>query len=148
MQDSWRSGDPYEYYMGRWSKRVAERFVAWLSPRPGLRWLDVGCGSGALSATVITRCRPGTVIAIDQSADFARTAQRRLGSKASCKVGSALSLPVEDASTDIAVSGLVLNFIPEPERSRLAEALADNLPVAADGSILLSARAWAAKGNV
>jgi len=115
MQDSWQSGDPYEYYMGRWSNLVADQFVDWLSPGPGLRWLDVGCGTGALSASVINRHQPATVIAVDQSEGFVRSAQQRLGNKASCKVGSALSLPVDDTSVDITVSGLVLNFIPQPE---------------------------------
>ena len=120
MRDSWQSGDPYEYYMGRWSRLIAEQFVDWLAPASGMRWLDVGCGSGALSEAVINRHNPEQLIAIDQSEGFVRTAQQRLGAKASCKVGSALSLPVDDAAVDIAVSGLVLNFIPEPERA-LAE---------------------------
>jgi len=120
MQDSWQSGDPYEHYMGRWSKLVADQFVDWLSPNPGLHWLDVGCGTGALSASVINRHHPATVIAIDQSEGFVLSAQQRLGSKASCKVGDAMSIPLEDASVNIAVSGLVLNFIQEPEKA-LAE---------------------------
>jgi len=116
MQDSWQFGDPYEYYMGRWSRLVAEQFVDWLLPSPGCKWLDVGCGSGALSEAIINRHNPDTVIAIDQSEGFVRTAQQRLGNKASCKVGNALSLPLEDASFDFAVSGLVLNFVPEPDK--------------------------------
>lgn len=120
LQDSWQSGDSYEYYMGRWSKLIAEQFVDWLSPGPGLDWLDVGCGSGALSEAVINRHSPAAVIAIDQSEGFVRTAQQRLGNRATCKIGNALSLPLDDESISIAVSGLVLNFIPEPEKA-LAE---------------------------
>jgi len=120
VKDSWQSGDPYEYYMGRWSKLVAESFVEWVSPKAGLRWLDVGCGSGALSEVVIRKHNPEAVIAIDQSEGFVSKAQERLGAKAKCKVGDALSLPVADSSIDMAVSGLVLNFIPEPEKA-LAE---------------------------
>lgn len=120
MQDSWNIGDPYEYYMGRWSKLVAEQFVDWLAPENGRKWLDVGCGSGALSEAIVTRRGPDSLIALDQSEGFVHTAQQRLGGKAHCKVGNALSLPFDDASFDIAVSGLVLNFIPEPERA-LAE---------------------------
>jgi len=120
MHDSWQSGDPYEYFMGRWSKLVAEQFVDWLSPEPGLNWLDLGCGSGALSEAIINRHNPASVIALDQSEGFVATAQQRLGNRAICKVGNALSLPLEDESINIAVSGLVLNFIPEPEKA-LAE---------------------------
>jgi len=117
MQDSWQSGDPYEYYMGRWSKLVAEQFVDWLSPQPGLQWLDVGCGSGALSEAEINRHDPAAVTAIDQSEGFVRTSQQRLGDEANCKVGNAMSIPLDDASVHIAVSGLVLNFLPEPEKA-------------------------------
>jgi len=117
MDDSWQSGDPYEFYMGRWSKLVAVQFVDWLSPRPGGQWADVGCGTGVLSEAILNRHSPKTVIAIDQSEGFVLTAQKRLGSKANCKTGNALSLPLDDASMDFAVSGLVLNFIAEPEKA-------------------------------
>ncbi len=117
MNDSWQAGDPYEYYMGRWSKLVAELFVDWLSLPSGLRWLDVGCGSGALSEAVITMQNPVEVIAIDQSEDFVSTAQQRLGNMVKCKMGDALSLPLDDTSVNISVSGLVLNFLSEPEKA-------------------------------
>jgi ubiquinone/menaquinone biosynthesis C-methylase UbiE len=120
MKDSWKSGDPYDYYMGRWSRLVAESFVWWLSPSSELNWLDIGCGSGALSEAIINNCKPAALTAIDQSEDFVKTAQKRLGSRANCKVGNALSLPLEASTINIAVSGLVLNFIPEPEKA-LAE---------------------------
>jgi len=120
MKDSWQSGDPYEYYMGRWSKLVADAFLNWLSPKARLRWLDVGCGSGALGEAIIRNSDPQAVIAIDQSEGFVRTAQQRLGTRATCKVGNAHSLPIEDSSVDMAVCGLVLNFIPSPEKA-LAE---------------------------
>ncbi|MBI1424062.1 MAG: methyltransferase domain-containing protein [Gammaproteobacteria bacterium] len=106
--------------MGRWSKLVAESFVDWLSLPAGLQWLDVGCGSGALSEAVAAKADPGEVIAIDQSEGFIKTAQQRLGKRAECKVGSALSLPLADASVNVSVSGLVLNFIAAPEQA-LAE---------------------------
>ena len=82
--------------------------------------MDVGCGSGALSEAIIKKHNPKTVIAIDQSEGFVRTAQQRLGSRALCKIGNALSLPLDDESVNISVCGLVLNFIPEPETA-LAE---------------------------
>lgn len=116
MKESWQSGDPYEYFMGRWSRLVADSFTDWLSPSTGLKWLDIGCGSGALSEVIINSCKPEKVTAIDQSDGFVSTAQKRLGSFADCKVGNALSLPLEDSSVNTTVSGLVLNFIPEPEK--------------------------------
>lgn len=113
-EDSWKSINPYEYFMGRWSRLVARRFIQWLSPPTGLRWLDVGCGSGALSESIVKCCAPVELTAIDQSDEFVRGLEESLGSVASLKVGDAIALPVEDDSVDFAVSGLVLNFIPEP----------------------------------
>jgi len=56
--DSWNTGDPYERYVGRWSHLVANEFLAWLKPPASLRWLDVGCGTGALTAAISEKCRP------------------------------------------------------------------------------------------
>jgi ubiquinone/menaquinone biosynthesis C-methylase UbiE len=61
--DSWQAGDSYDAYMGRWSRQVAPRFLDWLDASPGLDWLEVGCGTGALSAAILARCcgrRPRT----------------------------------------------------------------------------------------
>lgn len=120
MEDSWQSADSYEYYMGRWSRLVARSFLDWLSPCFGLRWLDVGCGSGALSETITNNYKPAELTAVDQSEEFVKMLQERLGSKADCRVGNAVALPLEDSSVDVTVSGLVLNFIPNPEKA-LAE---------------------------
>jgi len=117
MKDAWRSGDPYEYFMGRWSRLAAESFIDWLSPSEDLKWLDVGCGSGALSEAAITNCKPVELTAIDQSEGFVKTAQDRLGNIAHCRTGNALDLPMDESSVDITVSGLVLNFISEPEKA-------------------------------
>jgi len=120
VKDSWESSDPYEYYMGRWSCLVAQAFVDWLALTSGLNWLDIGCGTGALSEAIINNHKPAALLAIDQSDGFIRTAQKRLGSRAHCSVASALSLPLKAFSVNVTVSGLVLNFIPEPEKA-LAE---------------------------
>jgi ubiquinone/menaquinone biosynthesis C-methylase UbiE len=117
MKDSWKSGDPYEYFMGRWSTLAAKGFLHWLSPGYGLNWLDVGCGTGALSEAGIHGFKPKNVMAIDQSKELVLTAQSRLGSKAICKVGNALDLPVADSSVDLTISGLVLNFIPDVNKT-------------------------------
>ena len=56
--DRWSGGDAYEAYIGRWSRPVAAEFVDWLAIAPGARWVDVGCGTGALSATILERADP------------------------------------------------------------------------------------------
>ncbi|MGB5872259.1 MAG: methyltransferase domain-containing protein [Bacteroidota bacterium] len=132
MKDSWKSGDPYEYFMGRWSSLVVQGFLDWLSPGHGLKWLDVGCGPGALSEAAMLGFGPENLIAIDQSEGFVLTAQRRLGSKAICKLGNAIDLPIEDCSVDLTVSGLVLNFIPD-----VGSTLAEMKRVTADGGMVV-----------
>jgi trans-aconitate methyltransferase len=92
-REVWEAGDAYEQYVGRWSRLVARDFLGWLDCAAGLRWLDVACGTGALSAAIIERCAPEALTGIDE---------------------------------------------------RLQAAL----PVAADGRIALSARAWAACASV
>lgn len=111
MSDNWYSGDPYEQYVGRWSRRVAPKFLDWLALPPGLRWLDVGCGTGALSAAILDQCAPASVSAIEPSQGFLKAAQQRLGSRVTFQQGGAAELAYADASFDVTVSGLVLNFI-------------------------------------
>lgn len=88
--------------------------MAWLSGGDGLRWLDVGCGTGALTATVTARCRPRMVVALDRSSGFVLSARAAVPASARFVVADALSLPVRDEGFDIAVSGLALNFLPAP----------------------------------
>ncbi|WP_030384816.1 class I SAM-dependent methyltransferase [Streptomyces sp. NRRL S-241] len=112
----WGEGDAYERYMGRWSRRVAEVFAARLAARGGLRWLDVGCGTGALTAVVAARCRPRVVLGLDRSPGFVRAARAGAPAPAGFAVADALALPVGDAAFDVVVSGLALNFL-EPARA-------------------------------
>jgi SAM-dependent methyltransferase len=119
--DQWASGDAYERYMGRWSRKIAAEFLAWLDPDPNLTWLDAGCGTGALTATVLAAANPMSVTGIDPSVPFIDTARSHIPDpRARFEVADARSIPLDDASTDIAVSGLCLNFVPEPGQA-LAE---------------------------
>jgi SAM-dependent methyltransferase len=112
--DSWEKGDPYELYMGRWSRRVAREFLKGLEMPPLLHWLDVGCGTGALSETIAEQCYPMELIGIDPSERFLAKARARLQDRATFQLADALDLPLNDASVDVVVSGLVLNFVPDP----------------------------------
>jgi len=66
--DTWMTGAAYEAYMGRWSRPLARVFVEWLHPKPSAHWLEVGCGTGALTSTICSLCEPALVIACDTSA--------------------------------------------------------------------------------
>ena len=83
-------GEVYERLMGRWSRVVGESFLSWLAVPKGLRWLDVGCGNGAFTEELISRCAPASVIAIDPSDDQLAYARKRPGAKlARFQVGDA-----------------------------------------------------------
>jgi SAM-dependent methyltransferase len=115
----WEAADAYERYVGRWSEQVAREFVEWLALPDGLRWLDVGCGTGALSRSIAATAAPRIVHGIDRSDGFVEGARRRAdrGGIQRFSVGDALDLPVDDATFDVAVSGLVLNFLPDATRA-------------------------------
>ena len=111
--DNWKSGSPYERYVGRWSRRVAPLFITWLSIPRGRRWLDVGCGTGALSAAILEHGAPSSVTGVEPSEGFRATARENLGDRAALHAGNAAALPLADESVDVVVSGLVLNFVPD-----------------------------------
>lgn len=114
VSDTWERGSPYERYVGRWSRRVAPDFLSWLEVPAGRRWLDVGCGTGALCAAIADRCSPASVAGVEPSEGFLKTARENLGNRAEFHPGSATAIPLANASVDAVVSGLVLNFVPEP----------------------------------
>ncbi|MEV6637542.1 class I SAM-dependent methyltransferase [Actinoplanes sp. NPDC051470] len=111
--DIWAGGDAYEAYVGRWSRVVAAEFVRGLA---GERWLDVGCGTGALSAAV----SDGWVVGADRSEAFVRRNPRRT------VVSDGIALPFRNGTFDVVISGLALNFMPDPvqgvrEMARVAD---------------------------
>ncbi len=110
--DAWSAGDAYQHYMGRWSGLIADKFVDWLAPPKGGDWLDVGCGTGALTSAILRKCEPASVTAIDQSEGFVNDAKNRVGDgRAVFKTGDAMKIPAKNAEFDVVTSGLVLNFV-------------------------------------
>jgi len=117
-EDVWASGDAYEPYVGRWSRLVASDFLNWLNVSSGREWLDVGCGTGALTEAILTKAAPSQVVAVDPSHGFVAHARARIkDGRALFRVGDAQSLAEEEGSFDITVSGLVLNFVPDKEKA-------------------------------
>lgn len=110
----WSSADTYDRYVGRWSRRVTGPFLASLGAPPRDRWLDVGCGTGALCERIVTERDPAFVCGVDPSAAFAASARANLpADRVAIAVGTASALPVASHAFDVAVSGLVWNFVPD-----------------------------------
>jgi SAM-dependent methyltransferase len=116
MADVWAQGDAYEPYIGRWSRLVAAEVLRRLARPAGLHWLDVGCGTGAVTAAIVASAGPAEVVGVDPSEGFLAYA-RRNSPNATFQVGSATELPFVDGRFDVAVSGLVLNFVPDPAQA-------------------------------
>jgi SAM-dependent methyltransferase len=119
VSDTWERGSAYEQYVGRWSRQVATPFLSWLNIPAGRRWLDVGCGTGALCAAIIDRCSPSSVAGVEPSDGFLKAATENLAGRAALQQGSATAIPLGEASVDVVVSGLVLNFVPDPRAAVL-----------------------------
>jgi len=110
----WTSGEGYDRYVGRWSRVVAREFIDWLGVRAWASWLDVGCGTGALSETILATADPGALQGIDPSEAFVDHARHAVSDpRASFEVGSAEPLPYQNGHFDAVVCGLVLNFVPD-----------------------------------
>jgi ubiquinone/menaquinone biosynthesis C-methylase UbiE len=95
ISDTWGRGSPYEQYIGRWSRTIAPLFVAWLDQPTDRRWLDVGCGTGALSAAVLRCCSPSRLIGVEPSDGFRELAAQNLGSHSLLLAADAGALPFE-----------------------------------------------------
>lgn len=116
--DRWLVGDAYEAYMGRWSRPLARVFIEWLQPTPAAHWLEIGCGTGALTSTVCGLGDPASIVACDPSESFVAHARAGLDdSRVSFVVADSSALPHRDKGFDLAVSGLVLNFLPDPQEA-------------------------------
>jgi SAM-dependent methyltransferase len=154
--DVWSSGDSYEAYMGRWSRSVASRFLPWLGRPAGARWLDVGCGTGALTHELLARAGPSAAVGVDPSPAFVTYAGRLLPDpRVRFAVGDARALPLADGWFDVAVCGLMLNFVAERSRalSELRRVCRTGAVVGAyvwdyAGGMQLTSQFWAAATDV
>lgn len=128
VQDPWCGGSDYEAFMGRWSRRLAPRFVAWINVADDLHWLDVGCGTGALTGAICGEAAPASVLGCDPAEPLVEFARQSVENPvASFAVAGAGGLPGRAHGYGCVASLLALNFFPDPaaaiiEMRRLASA--------------------------
>jgi SAM-dependent methyltransferase len=135
-------GAAYERYMGQWSQLAGEMFLEWLSPDPGLRWLDIGCGNGAFTELIAERCAPSAVHGIDPSeAQLAYARTRPALRAAQFRQGDGMALPFPNDAFDVAVLPLVIFFLSDP-----AKGVAEMTRVVSTGGYV-TAYAWDMAGG-
>ena len=113
-----RNAHAYQQFMGRWSRRLARKFIAFAGLADGERILDVGCGTGSLTFALAEAANLAKIAAIDDSEIYLAAARaNNKDPRISFERADACALPFEDACFDRAMSLLVLHFIPETERA-------------------------------
>lgn len=133
-QDIFANAKAYEAYVGRWSRFVADEFLTWLQIPPHQAWLDLGAGTGILSQVILQKASPSKVVGIDSSESYLEYARQHVqDERLQFQVGDALNLHFESAEFDVAVAGLVLNFLPSPPQAvkTMVQAVRDGATIAA-----------------
>ncbi len=106
--------DAYDRYMGRWSRAIGEKFLAWVNAPKNLSWLELGCGTGAFTRMILDRAAPDKIIGIDPSPQQVEHARNAMTApQADFRIGTATELPFADDEFDVVVSALVIHFVPD-----------------------------------
>jgi SAM-dependent methyltransferase len=116
VADRWAAASTYESFMGRWSRQLAPQFVAWLDIQEHSHWLEIGCGTGALTTVIRSRAHPASLAACDPSEPFIEYARAQLhDERVNFVVAGADDFPLRAGGYDSITSLLALNFFPKPE---------------------------------
>jgi trans-aconitate methyltransferase len=93
----------------RFVSELGEPVVDWLDPKPGERVLDVGCGEGALTASIVAR--GADVVGIDSASSLIEAARAR---GLDARVVDAYAMPFRE-EFDAAFSNAALHWMREPD---------------------------------
>jgi len=112
------AAEAYERFMGRWSRGLAPLFVRFAGMRDGDSVLDVGSGTGSLTAAVARVAPSSHILGIDPSAPYVALAESQQGSALiQFETGDAQQMRFENATFDRTLSLLVVNFIPDARKA-------------------------------
>jgi ubiquinone/menaquinone biosynthesis C-methylase UbiE len=117
LSERYVDGEAYEKFVGDWSRAIGQQFVEWIGACQGLNWLDVGCGTGALTSVILDKCVPEIVFGIDAMETQILGARKFVkGDQVHFDIGDAQELSFDTDTFDATVSGLVLNFVPDHKK--------------------------------
>lgn len=109
------SAGAYERHVGRYSTQLATALIDFAGVEQGMRALDVGCGTGGLTALLADRLGADHVSAADPSQAFVDASRARLPGVEVVLAG-AEQLPFDHGAFDVVLSQLVVNFMRDPLR--------------------------------
>ena len=116
MASTYHSSDgaSYEWFLGRWTQRLASALVAFADLPPAGAILDIGTGTGSLARTLAAGAPRRSVIGIDVSEPYLAfaTDNARLPNL-SFQKGDAAQLPFPNGHFTAGLSQLVLTFVPD-----------------------------------
>jgi SAM-dependent methyltransferase len=104
--------EAYDRFVGRYSPQLAAALCDFAGIEGGMRALDVGAGTGALTAELAKRLGAANVVAVEPSEPFAQACRARVPGVEVVAAG-AEALPLANDAFDATLSQLVLNFIPD-----------------------------------
>lgn len=108
----------YERFMGRWSRSLAPALVRFAGVRDGDAVLDVGSGTGALTAAAAIAAPSSRIVGIDPAPPYVQLAELRHGGPlVRFEVGDAQQMTFADATFDRVLSMLALNFVPDARKA-------------------------------
>jgi SAM-dependent methyltransferase len=112
--ETFRAAAAYDRAVGRYGASLAAELIAFARIEPGIRALDVGCGTGALTASLADLLGAENVAGAEPSEPFAEACRARVPG-VEVVVAGAEELPFAGGAFDAALSQLVLNFMRDAE---------------------------------
>jgi len=113
----WAKSYDNSFPVSFWLKRMQKDVLRFIVKRPGLKILDVSCGTGELLLSLSRRIEKPSLFGVDISANMLKIAEKKLGSKASLKYSSADKLPFKDSTFHYMITTEAFHHYTHQEKS-------------------------------